>query len=109
MSNFSRRDFLKETVLTTAAGWTLSVNRALNAAETNTGVLHIAPFKFDVTPPLGHSHVRVSASSGLDAKRLRPRGQPTTSTACRRLVDFFSTQTQSQLISRDYRSSIASA
>ena len=55
MTNFSRRDFLKETVLTTAAGWTLSVSQALHAAETGAGGLHIAPFKFDVTPPIGHS------------------------------------------------------
>ena len=53
--NFSRRDFLKETVLTTAAGWSLSVSQALNAAETNAGGLHISPFRFDVTPPIGHS------------------------------------------------------
>ena len=57
----SRRDFLKETVLTTAAGWTLSVSqamsvsRALHAAEARGGSLHVAPFRFDVTPPLGHS------------------------------------------------------
>ncbi|MBM3969446.1 MAG: hypothetical protein FJ302_06240 [Planctomycetes bacterium] len=55
LMNVSRRDFLKETVLTTAAGWSLSISQALNAAETNAGGLHIAPFKFDVTPPLGHS------------------------------------------------------
>ena len=55
MPHFTRRDFLKETVLTTAAGWSLSVSQALNAAESSAGSLHIAPFKFDVTPPLGHS------------------------------------------------------
>ena len=54
-TNSSRRDFLKETVLTTAAGWMLSLPHALHAAETAAGGLHIAPFKFDVTPPLGHS------------------------------------------------------
>ena len=54
-TSLSRRDFFKETVLTTAAGWTLSLPHALFAAETAAGGLHIAPFKFDVTPPLGHS------------------------------------------------------
>ncbi len=55
ITNLSRRDFLKETVLTTAAGWTLSLPHALHGAETGAGGLHMAPFKFDVTPPLGHS------------------------------------------------------
>lgn len=54
-SNLSRRDFLKETLLTAAAGWTLSVDQALNAAQATASGLHIAPFKFDVTPPIGHS------------------------------------------------------
>ena len=56
----SRRDFLRETVLTTAAGWSLSVgsslsvDQALHAAEASGGSLHVAPFRFDVTPPIGH-------------------------------------------------------
>lgn len=50
----SRRQFLKQTVLTTAAGWSLQVPTILAAAE-SAGPLHIAPFKFNVTPPLGHS------------------------------------------------------
>ncbi len=53
-ADFSRRDFLKQTVLTTAAGWSLLVPRAVQAAE-SAGGLHIAPFKFDVTPPIGHA------------------------------------------------------
>ena len=51
----SRRDFLKQTILTTAAGWSLTLPHALHAAETGAGALHIAPFRFDVTPPIGHS------------------------------------------------------
>ena len=57
----SRRDFLRETVLTTVAGWSLSVGQslsleqALHAAEASGGSLHVAPFRFDVTPPIGHS------------------------------------------------------
>lgn len=53
-ADFSRRDFLKQTVLTTAAGWSLLVPQMVTAAE-SAGGLQIAPFKFDVTPPLGHS------------------------------------------------------
>ena len=52
-TDFSRRAFLKKTVLTTAAGWSLLVPKLVQAAET-AGGLHIAPFKFDVTPPIGH-------------------------------------------------------
>ena len=52
-TDFSRRDFLKRTVLTTAAGWSLLVPQAVQAAESATG-LKIATFKFDVTPPIGH-------------------------------------------------------
>lgn len=54
-SSVSRRDFLQQTVMTTAAGWSLLVPRAVSAADTATGALHIAPFRFDVTPPKGHS------------------------------------------------------
>jgi hypothetical protein len=50
---FSRRDFLKRTVLTTAAGWSLLVPQAIQAAEAAEN-LRIATFKFDVTPPKGH-------------------------------------------------------
>ena len=51
----SRRDFLFQTMLATAAGWCLQVPRVGHAAETSAGELRIAPFKFDVTPPKGHS------------------------------------------------------
>lgn len=54
-TSYSRRDFLKDTVLTTAAGWSLSLPRDLYSDEAAGGALHVAPFKFDVTPPLGHS------------------------------------------------------
>lgn len=50
----SRRQFLKQTVLTTAAGWSLQIPTMLAAAESAES-LHITTFKFDVTPPLGHS------------------------------------------------------
>lgn len=50
----SRRDFLKRTVLTTAAGWSLLIPEAVQSAEAAGGSLRIAPFKFDVTPPIGH-------------------------------------------------------
>jgi hypothetical protein len=51
----SRRDFLRETVLTTATGWSLLLPRDGRSAETFAGGLHVAPFQFDVTPPIGHS------------------------------------------------------
>ncbi len=55
-SGIHRRDFLRETLLTTAAGWTLSVAGQLLADEAvAAGSLHVAPFRFDVTPPIGHS------------------------------------------------------
>lgn len=54
LADCSRRQFLKQTVLTTAAGWSLQTPAMVAAAE-SAGALHIAPFKFNVTPPLGHS------------------------------------------------------
>ncbi|MDB5343151.1 MAG: hypothetical protein JWP89_1528 [Schlesneria sp.] len=54
LADCSRRQFLKQTVLTTAAGWSLQIPATLAAAE-SAGALQIAPFKFNVTPPLGHS------------------------------------------------------
>lgn len=51
-----RREFLGEALLATASGWTLFAGQGLLADEViSAGGLHIAPFKFDVTPPLGHS------------------------------------------------------
>ena len=52
MSGFSRRDFLAGSTAWTAA-WTLSDR--LIADEQPAGNLHLAPFRFDVTPPMGHS------------------------------------------------------
>lgn len=52
--DLSRRDFLKETLLTTAAGWSLQMGHSIHAAETGAGGLHVAPFRFDVTTPMGH-------------------------------------------------------
>lgn len=49
-----RRDFLMRTVMTTAAGWSLALPISGRAAEPAKGGLHVAPFKFDVTTPLGH-------------------------------------------------------
>ena len=48
----TRRDFLRSTVAATAAGWTLSA--ASLAEESTRGELHLAPFRFDATPPKGH-------------------------------------------------------
>ncbi|MCF6284742.1 MAG: hypothetical protein L3K26_06100 [Candidatus Hydrogenedentes bacterium] len=50
----SRRQFLAQTLASTAIGWTLLPGRA-NAAAQAAGNLHLAPFRFDVTPPMGHS------------------------------------------------------
>ena len=55
-SGINRRDFLRDSLLTTASGWTLSVASQLLADEAvAAGSLHVAPFRFDVTPPIGHS------------------------------------------------------
>ena len=51
----SRREFLKQAVMTTSAGWSLLLPAVVDSAETATGNLRIATFQFDVTPPLGHS------------------------------------------------------
>ncbi len=54
MNAFDRREFLQQTMAATAAGWTLS---AVASADDGAGGgdLHLAPFRFDVTPPAGHS------------------------------------------------------
>ena len=54
-SDVSRRDFLAQTLLTTAAGWSLLAPDQGHAAEGSAGELRIATFRFDVTPPKGHS------------------------------------------------------
>jgi hypothetical protein len=48
-----RREFIKQTFAATAGGWVLS--HELAAAESATSGLHLARFKFDVSPPKGHS------------------------------------------------------
>ena len=57
--NFSRRDCLKYLGASAAVGWTLGgdVSRVATAAEGDTvrPSLHLASFRCDVTPPLGHS------------------------------------------------------
>lgn len=50
----NRREFLKQTVLTTAAGWSL-LAPLHGQADQPAGGLKIATFQFDVTPPIGHS------------------------------------------------------
>ena len=54
-SDVSRREFLTQTLLTTAAGWSLLAPEQGHAAEASAGELRIATFRFDVTPPKGHS------------------------------------------------------
>ncbi len=58
MPNFNRRKFLQSTVSTAAATSLLSGMETLLAAEQggeDAKNLAIAPFRFDVTPPMGHS------------------------------------------------------
>ena len=52
-TEYPRRQFIEKTILASAAGWTLSAP-LVEAAERGTN-LHLAPFRFDVTPPMGHS------------------------------------------------------
>lgn len=48
----SRRDFIAQTLAAGAAGWSLGAS----AQDTQPGPgMKIAPFRFDVTPPMGHS------------------------------------------------------
>lgn len=47
----NRRELLQGTLAASLASWTLSEVYA----ETSRGPLHIAPFRFDATPPIGHS------------------------------------------------------
>ncbi|MBW3540893.1 MAG: hypothetical protein KY476_11535 [Planctomycetes bacterium] len=55
MTQHTRREFLKRSVLATAAGWTLFGTAAGEERPGVGGPLHLAPFRFDVTPPIGHS------------------------------------------------------
>jgi len=49
----SRRDFLAQSLAASTA-WSL-IPGAVKADEQSAGNLHLAPFRFDVTPPMGHS------------------------------------------------------
>ncbi len=56
MTGFSRRDFLGRGLVATAGGWSLRAPSFARGADRPDGSeLHIAGFRFDVTPPLGHS------------------------------------------------------
>lgn len=50
----SRRDFLYHTLVASLAGWSLDA-RGAQAAPSPAGNLRMAPFRYDVTPPEGHS------------------------------------------------------
>jgi len=52
----NRRDFLRETIAATAAGWTLVAQGAgAHDGHGPAGGLRLGTFRFDVTPPMGHS------------------------------------------------------
>ena len=55
-SNYSRRIFLERSLAASTA-WSLGTVRlpAASGLEGGSGNLHLAPFRFDVTPPTGHS------------------------------------------------------
>ncbi|QDU12174.1 hypothetical protein [Gimesia aquarii] len=56
MSNFSRRDFLAASLAATGSTFSLSEWSFANNEETSANPnLHLAPFRFDVSPPKGHS------------------------------------------------------
>ena len=64
MNTLNRRDFLRQTAAASATGWTLSAvtatgeeqpGRASTTHDSPLTTHHLAPFRFDVTPPLGHS------------------------------------------------------
>ena len=55
MNTRDRREFLTQTVLASSAGWTLAANPSWAKDENQNGNFHLAPFRFDVTPPKGHS------------------------------------------------------
>lgn len=52
-----RRDFLRQTVALTAAGWSLQTGVGFGGQGSGGEIqnLQLASFRFDVTPPLGHS------------------------------------------------------
>jgi hypothetical protein len=52
----TRRDFIRGALAATAAGWTLAPRGLMadDQEELAASNLHLAPFRFDVTPPVGH-------------------------------------------------------
>ena len=51
----NRREFMK-TLATTSAGWSLATMAGSSCSGPGSqSDLHLAPFRFDVTPPIGHS------------------------------------------------------
>ncbi len=57
MSFLSRRSFAKQSLAATAAGWSIAPGSRLTADDAGavSKDLRLAPFRFDVTPPRGHS------------------------------------------------------
>jgi len=56
MTDLKRREFLAGVTAGFATGWSLSAGLQQAVAEDkHDGGIHIAPFRFDVTPPMGHS------------------------------------------------------
>lgn len=55
MSSWNRRSFLQRTGAALATGWTWRAGRAAATPQSSTGALRLARFRFDVTPPIGHS------------------------------------------------------
>ena len=56
MNSLTRRKFIQHTSATAAGGWLAARARADDdGPESGAGNLHLAPFRFDVTPPTGHS------------------------------------------------------
>ncbi|MEM7231056.1 MAG: hypothetical protein AAF517_02705 [Planctomycetota bacterium] len=52
--DLTRRQFLKSSAIT-AAAWSLSASSEASPAPDDAANLRLAPFRFDVTPPMGHS------------------------------------------------------
>lgn len=55
MTSLNRRQLLKAAALSPLAGWTWQLGRAAAESTDRIERLRIAPFAFDVTPPIGHS------------------------------------------------------
>lgn len=56
MTQYNRRDFLAQTWAASLAGWSLSAARGADGnGPRDADNLHLGTFRFDVTPPMGHS------------------------------------------------------